>query len=155
MSESSYKNRCFINPSIGPYYLVIIWAKICRIEEIGTVFNWYTKLFVRNWPRMNCTFRHYGFVYNHLTRNPGGRGSLNQRFCYEQLKNIVYKSCSKPNNLIVVQNHIMPIYNLCPPVQFLGKDVDENCPQENGVSPPRTISRERRWWERSSGFINL
>ena len=41
MSESSYKNRCFINPSIGAYYLVIIYAKLYRIEEIGMILYWY------------------------------------------------------------------------------------------------------------------
>ena len=42
VSESSYKNRYFINLSIGSYYPVIIWAKIFRIEETGTVLYWYS-----------------------------------------------------------------------------------------------------------------
>ena len=39
MSESSYKNICFINPSIGAFYLVIMLAKLYRIEEIGTILT--------------------------------------------------------------------------------------------------------------------
>ena len=43
---------------------------------IRGVPSWYTKTFVRIWPRRNCTFWQCAFGYNHRTRNPAGVGYL-------------------------------------------------------------------------------